>query len=154
MFVVSDTRLCATMSPVPDSPCLPSRAPLPCAVIEWEEWGNPQEKEFYECMKGYSPVDNLRAAAYPNMLVLAGLHDPRVGEQALLQGCGVTMLTCRQRWRVALRAAPVLARSPGPFFTPRSGIPACCNAGYWEPAKYVAKLRELRTNPENLLLLK
>lgn len=53
--------------------------------------------------QSYSPVDNVRATAYPHMLVLAGLHDPRVG--------------------------------------------------YWEPAKFVAKVRELRTN-DNLLLLK
>lgn len=76
---------------------------IPLTVIEWEEWGNPAEKAFYDYMKSYSPVDNVRPAAYPHMLVLAGLHDPRVG--------------------------------------------------YWEPAKFVAKVRELRTN-SSLLLLK
>ncbi|GAB4817223.1 hypothetical protein N2152v2_004269 [Parachlorella kessleri] len=76
---------------------------IPLTVIEWEEWGNPSQKEFYDYMKSYSPVDNLRPAAYPNILVTAGLHDPRVG--------------------------------------------------YWEPAKYVAKLRQLKTD-RNLLLLK
>jgi hypothetical protein len=50
------------------------------AVIEWEEWGCPRDKEYYDYMKSYSPVDNLRAADYPNILVTAGLHDPRVCE--------------------------------------------------------------------------
>jgi oligopeptidase B len=76
---------------------------IPLTVIEWEEWGNPADKEYYDYMKSYSPVDNVHPADYPHMLVLAGLHDPRVG--------------------------------------------------YWEPAKFVAKVRELRTN-SNLLLLK
>ncbi|PRW44843.1 prolyl endopeptidase-like isoform A [Chlorella sorokiniana] len=76
---------------------------IPLTVIEWEEWGNPAEKEYYDYMKSYSPVDNVQPAAYPHMLVLAGLHDPRVG--------------------------------------------------YWEPAKFVAKVRQQRTNA-NLLLLK
>lgn len=76
---------------------------IPLTVIEWEEWGNPNEKEYYDYMKSYSPVDNLKATRYPNILVTAGLHDPRVG--------------------------------------------------YWEPAKYVAHLRNLKTD-DNLLLLK
>lgn len=38
-----------------------------------------QNKEFYHYMKSYSPVDNIRTAEYPNILVTAGLHDPRVG---------------------------------------------------------------------------
>lgn len=41
--------------------------------------GNPAEPEFYSYMKSYSPVDNVQAAAYPHILVTAGLHDPRVG---------------------------------------------------------------------------
>jgi protease II len=49
-------------------------------VIEFEEWGNPKEKEYYHYMQSYSPVDNIKAAAYPNVLITAGLHDPRVGE--------------------------------------------------------------------------
>ncbi len=48
-------------------------------IVEWEEWGNPNEPEFYDYMKSYSPVDNVRPQAYPNILVTAGLHDPRVG---------------------------------------------------------------------------
>ncbi|KAF6261715.1 prolyl oligopeptidase [Scenedesmus sp. NREL 46B-D3] len=74
---------------------------IPLTTIEWEEWGNPQEQQYYEYMKSYSPVDNVKAQDYPHILVTAGLHDPRVG--------------------------------------------------YWEPAKLVAKLRELKTNKRMLL---
>jgi len=52
---------------------------IPLTVIEFEEWGNPAEAEYYHYMKSYSPVDNIQAAAYPNILITAGLHDPRVG---------------------------------------------------------------------------
>lgn len=76
---------------------------IPLTVIEYEEWGNPNKKEFYDYMKSYSPYDNITATNYPNMLVTAGLNDPRVG--------------------------------------------------YWEPAKFVAKLRATKTD-NNLLLLK
>ena len=76
---------------------------IPLTVIEYEEWGNPNEKEYYDYMKSYSPYDNVEAKAYPNLLVTAGLNDPRVQ--------------------------------------------------YWEPAKWTAKLRALKTD-ENLLLLK
>ena len=52
---------------------------LPLTVMEWEEWGNPKtDPEFYAYIKSYSPYDNVRVAAYPAMLVLAGLNDPRV----------------------------------------------------------------------------
>ena len=76
---------------------------IPLTVIEYEEWGNPADKEYFDYMKSYSPYDNVEAKDYPNMLVVAGLNDPRVQ--------------------------------------------------YWEPAKWVAKLRELKTN-DNMLLLK
>ncbi|GAQ79408.1 Prolyl oligopeptidase family protein [Klebsormidium nitens] len=76
---------------------------IPLTTIEWEEWGNPQEEEYYRYMKSYSPIDNVKAAEYPNVLVTAGLHDPRVG--------------------------------------------------YWEPAKWVAKLREAKTD-DRLLMFK
>ena len=76
---------------------------LPLTVIEWEEWGNPKEKEFFDYMQSYSPYDNVRAQGYPAMLITAGLNDPRVG--------------------------------------------------YWEPAKWAAKLRATKTD-DNLLLLK
>ncbi|MFX0125415.1 MAG: S9 family peptidase [Candidatus Hodarchaeota archaeon] len=76
---------------------------IPLTVIEYEEWGNPNEKECYNYMKSYSPYDNVVKKKYPRMLLTAGLNDPRVQ--------------------------------------------------YWEPAKFVAKLRALKTD-SNLLLLK
>ncbi|KAK9831069.1 hypothetical protein WJX74_002118 [Apatococcus lobatus] len=76
---------------------------IPLTIIEKEEWGDPNKREFYDYMKAYSPVDNIKKAAYPNILVTGGLHDPRVG--------------------------------------------------YWEPAKFVAKLREYKTD-KNILCFK
>ncbi len=77
---------------------------LPLTPPEWPEWGNPiASKEAFDYMRSYSPYDNVAAQAYPNLLAVGGLTDPRVT--------------------------------------------------YWEPAKWVAKLRELKTN-DNLLLLK
>ncbi len=76
---------------------------IPLTVIEYEEWGNPNDKEYFDYMLSYSPYDNIEAKHYPKMLVKAGLNDPRVQ--------------------------------------------------YWEPAKYVAKLRDMKTD-ENVLLLK
>ncbi|KAI5075235.1 hypothetical protein GOP47_0009311, partial [Adiantum capillus-veneris] len=78
-------------------------ASIPLTTAEWEEWGNPQKEEFYNYMKSYSPVDNVKMQDYPNILVTAGLNDPRVA--------------------------------------------------YWEPAKFVAKLREKKTD-DNLLVFK
>ena len=75
---------------------------VPLTVTEYEEWGNPNDVEYYEYMKSYSPYDNVKAAEYPAMLVTAGLNDPRVS--------------------------------------------------YWEPAKWVAKLRESKQNDRPLLL--
>ncbi|MBB1201305.1 oligopeptidase B [Enterobacteriaceae bacterium 89] len=75
---------------------------IPLTTGEFEEWGNPQDEEYYHYMKGYSPYDNVTAKAYPHLLVTTGLHDSQVQ--------------------------------------------------YWEPAKWVAKLRELKTD-DNLLLL-
>ena len=51
---------------------------IPLTVIEWEEWGNPKEKKFFDIMSSYSPYDNIRETEYPHILVLAGLNDPRV----------------------------------------------------------------------------
>ncbi|PWZ16067.1 Protease 2 [Zea mays] len=76
---------------------------IPLTTAEWEEWGDPRKEEFYYYMKSYSPVDNVMAQEYPNILVTAGLNDPRVM--------------------------------------------------YSEPAKYVAKLRELKRD-DNLVLFK
>jgi oligopeptidase B len=75
---------------------------VPLTVQEYEEWGNPNDIEYYEYMKGYSPYDNVRNADYPAILVTAGLNDPRVA--------------------------------------------------YWEPAKWVAKLRVAKQNGKPLLL--
>lgn len=51
---------------------------LPLTVLEYEEWGNPYEKEYYDYMISYSPYDNVAAQNYPNMLITAGLNDTRV----------------------------------------------------------------------------
>ncbi len=51
---------------------------IPLTVTEYEEWGNPNIKEYYFYIKSYSPYDNVEAKAYPNMFVTAGLNDPRV----------------------------------------------------------------------------
>jgi oligopeptidase B len=76
---------------------------LPLTIAEYEEWGNPEQEEFYRYIRSYSPYDNVAPREYPAMLVTAGLNDPRVS--------------------------------------------------YWEPAKWVAKLRALKTD-SNVLLLK
>jgi oligopeptidase B len=75
---------------------------LPLTVHEYEEWGNPEDPEYYEYMKSYAPYDNVVDAAFPTMLVTAGLNDPRVS--------------------------------------------------YWEPAKWVQKLREHNTGDNKILL--
>ena len=74
---------------------------IPLTTGEWEEWGNPKDKIYYDYMKSYSPIDNVVKKDYPNMLITTGLHDSQVQ--------------------------------------------------YFEPAKWVAKLRALKTN-NNLLL--
>ncbi len=51
---------------------------IPLTVIEYEEWGNPNDPEYYEYMKSYSPYDNVTAQEYPDLLITAGLNDPRV----------------------------------------------------------------------------
>jgi oligopeptidase B len=78
-------------------------ATLPLTVGEYEEWGNPADAKYYSYMRSYSPYDNIERQNFPNLLVTAGLNDPRVS--------------------------------------------------YWEPAKWVAKLRALKKD-NNLLLLK
>ena len=76
---------------------------LPLTPIEWPEWGNPiEDKAAFDCIRSYSPYDQLKPRDYPPILVTAGLNDPRVT--------------------------------------------------YWEPAKYVAKLRTLKTDSNPLLL--
>jgi oligopeptidase B len=78
-------------------------ASLPLTVPEYEEWGDPNEEEYFKYMLSYSPYDNLKAASYPAMLVKTSLHDSQVM--------------------------------------------------YWEPAKYVAKLRTLKKDQNALLLV-
>ena len=51
---------------------------IPLTVIEWEEWGNPKDKKFFDIIASYSPYDNIKRANYPHLLILAGLNDPRV----------------------------------------------------------------------------
>jgi len=53
-------------------------ATLPLTVIEYDEWGNPNDPAYYACIRSYSPYDNVRPQAYPNLLITAGLNDPRV----------------------------------------------------------------------------
>ncbi|HZJ21375.1 MAG TPA: prolyl oligopeptidase family serine peptidase, partial [Pricia sp.] len=74
---------------------------IPLTTGEYDEWGNPNEKESYDYMKSYSPYDQVKAQSYPNMLVTTGLHDSQVQ--------------------------------------------------YFEPAKWVAKLREVKTDTNQLL---
>jgi oligopeptidase B len=53
-------------------------ATLPLTVIEYDEWGNPGDPACYDCIRAYSPYDNVASRDYPHMLVTAGLNDPRV----------------------------------------------------------------------------
>lgn len=75
---------------------------IPLTTGEYDEWGNPNEKKYYDYIKSYSPYDNVKKHDYPNLLVTTGLHDSQVQ--------------------------------------------------YWEPAKWVAKIREMKTNPSLVLL--
>ncbi len=74
---------------------------IPLTTFEYDEWGNPNHEEFYHYMKSYSPIDNIEAKDYPNILVTTGYWDSQVQ--------------------------------------------------YWEPAKYVAKLRDMKTDNQRLL---
>ncbi len=53
-------------------------ASIPLTTLEWDEWGNPADGEFYEVMKAYSPYDNVRETTYPHLWISTGLNDPRV----------------------------------------------------------------------------
>ena len=75
---------------------------IPLTTLEYDEWGNPNNKDYYDYMLSYSPYDNIINGTYTNILVTTGLHDSQVQ--------------------------------------------------YWEPAKWIAKIRDFRTN-DNLLLL-
>jgi oligopeptidase B len=75
---------------------------IPLTTGEYDEWGDPNQKEYYDYMLSYSPYDNVEAKDYPNLLITGGLHDSQVQ--------------------------------------------------YWEPAKWAAKLRALKTDKNRLLL--
>jgi oligopeptidase B len=51
---------------------------LPLTILEYEEWGNPKNEEYYRYMRSYSPYDNVTAQDYPHILITAGLNDTRV----------------------------------------------------------------------------
>jgi len=76
---------------------------IPLTTGEYDEWGNPNEKEYYDYMLSYSPYDQVRKVDYPAMLITTGLHDSQVQ--------------------------------------------------YWEPAKWIAKLRDMRTDKNKPLLM-
>ncbi len=76
---------------------------IPLTTGEYDEWGNPNDPEYFEYILSYSPYDNVKRQNYPALLVTTGLHDSQVQ--------------------------------------------------YWEPAKWVAKLRELKTDSNDLLLV-
>lgn len=75
---------------------------IPLTTGEWDEWGNPNDKVYYDYIKSYSPYDNVGQHPYPSLLVTTGLHDSQVQ--------------------------------------------------YWEPAKWVAKLRDLKAGSEPVYL--
>jgi oligopeptidase B len=75
---------------------------IPLTTGEYDEWGNPNDKTYYEYMLSYSPYDQVKAQNYPALLITTGLHDSQVQ--------------------------------------------------YWEPAKWTAKLREVKTDNNPLLL--
>jgi oligopeptidase B len=75
---------------------------IPLTTGEYDEWGNPNNKEYYAYIKSYSPYDNVQKQAYPNLLITTGLHDSQVQ--------------------------------------------------YWEPAKWVAKLRANHTGTQKILM--
>ena len=75
---------------------------IPLTTGEFDEWGNPKNKEYYDYIKSYSPYDNIKKMDYPNLLITTGYWDSQVQ--------------------------------------------------YWEPAKWIAKLRELKTDG-NLLMM-
>ena len=76
---------------------------IPLTTGEYDEWGNPNSRKYYDYIKSYSPYDNVEVKDYPHLLITTGLHDSQVQ--------------------------------------------------YWEPAKWTAKLRELKTD-DNILIFK
>jgi len=66
---------CVPFVDVMNTMCDPS---IPLTTGEWEEWGNPNEWKYFDYMLSYSPYDNVRRMPYPDILITAGLWDPRV----------------------------------------------------------------------------
>jgi len=65
--------------PFVDVLCTMVDSTIPLTAVEWEEWGNPNEQKFFQYIKDYSPMNNVKKGAkYPSCLLTAGLHDPRV----------------------------------------------------------------------------
>jgi len=65
--------------PFVDVACTMIDATIPLTVAEWEEWGNPNEEEYFDYIKSYCPMKNIKdGAVYPSCLITGGLHDPRV----------------------------------------------------------------------------
>ncbi len=75
---------------------------IPLTTFEYDQWGNPDDEQYFKTMLSYSPYDNLRPTDYPHILMTTGLNDPRVA--------------------------------------------------FWEPAKFAARLRELKTSDSLVLL--
>jgi oligopeptidase B len=94
-IVVAEVPFVDVMNTIMDST-------MPLSVIEYDEWGNPYEKEYFDYMMSYSPYDNVTEQDYPHMLIMTGYNDTRVM--------------------------------------------------YWEPAKWVAKLRAHKTDNNRLVL--
>ena len=69
--------------------------------MQWEEWGCPKDKEYYEYMKSYSPVDNIKRAGYPNILVTAGAT---CKASSSLSFCS-SLHFCGERWLCVLDTA-------------------------------------------------
>ncbi len=70
----------AVIASVPFVDCLTTMLDesIPLSTGEYEEWGNPHNKIYYDCVKSYSPYDNIKKTKYPHILIQAGYHDPRV----------------------------------------------------------------------------
>ncbi len=75
---------------------------IPLTTFEYDQWGNPDDEQYFDYILSYSPYDNIRETDYPHILITTGLNDPRVA--------------------------------------------------FWEPAKFTARLREMRTNDNTVLL--
>ena len=70
----------AVVASVPFIDCLTTMLDenIPLSTMEYEEWGNPNEKKYYNYIKSYSPYDNVKKTKYPHILIQTGYHDPRV----------------------------------------------------------------------------